>query len=163
MTCLCALVFFLISPHGADIGVDQGHTCPALNRVQNIYSSTHLQSAYCLLDLCKWKKWPELLPRLQASGLGDLVLSFPAMCVPALCEKCLLWSHSRLLFMLFFCLEHSWCEPLPHSLPSLGPLLQRGLPGSSSSQAANTRPVGRIWPFTLFYLAWRLVSTQRQH
>ena len=70
---------------------------------------------------------------------------------------------SSVISYAVFCLEHSWCEPLPHSLPSLGPLLQRGLPGSSSSQAANTRPVGRIWPFTLFYLAWHLVSTQWQH
>ena len=26
---------------------------------------------------------------------------------------------------------------------------------------ANTRPVGRIWPSTLFYLAQHLVSTQQ--
>ena len=30
------------------------------------------------------------------------------------------------------------------------------------SQVANTRPAGRIWPSTLFYLDQDLVSTQQQ-
>ena len=32
-------------------------------------------------------------------------------------------------------------------------------PGTSKPQVADTRPTGGIWPSTLFYLAWHLVST----
>ena len=99
---------------------------------------TTTKSVHC--DLCIWLFFSPVIWCMNINSLKQ--------CFPNLTEH---ESHQRRL------VKNTYTQTIPQKIQIQATC--SGIRILFITQVANTRPTGRIWPFTLFYLSWHLVST----